>query len=89
MRTQLIKVGLWDDREKGEPGRDISSAWSVLSRLGCPGRYGGRTQDGLYEYVIVNPKTGSLMTSGKGVTLAVAMCKAALAARALGESGLS
>lgn len=89
MRTQLINAGLWDDAEKGEPGLDISSAWSVLSRLGCPGRYGGRTQNGLYEYVIVNPKTGSLLTSGRGVTLAAAMCKAALAAKSLGATGFS
>jgi hypothetical protein len=83
MKTQLIDVGLWRTGEEGEPGRDISSAWSILSRLGCPGRYGGRTQDGLYEYVIVNPKTGALLTSGRGATLAMAMCKAALSASTL------
>jgi hypothetical protein len=83
MKTKLISVGLWGHQEKGEPGKDISSAWSILSRLGCPGRYCGRTQDGLYEYVIVNPETGSLLTSGKGITLAMAMCDAALAASTL------
>jgi hypothetical protein len=83
MKTKLIEVGLWDHREKGEPGRDISSAWSILSRLGCPGRYCGRTQDGLYEYMIVDPKTGSLLTSGEGITLARAMCDAASAASTL------
>lgn len=80
MKSQLIDVGLWRTGEQGEPGGDISSAWRILSRLGCPGRYGGRTPDGLYEYVIVNPETGALLTTGRGVTLEVAMCKAALAA---------
>ena len=89
MRTRLIEAGLWHDSERGEPGGDISSAWSVLARLGCAGRYGGRTQDGLYEYVIVNPETGSLLTSGRGSSLPAAMCEAALAARVLTAAKLS
>ncbi len=83
MRTQLIKAGLWNKDEAGEPGRDISSAWKILSRVGCPGRYVGRAQNGLFEYVIVNPDTDTLLPSGQGHTLALAICAAALAARKL------
>lgn len=83
MKTQLIKAGLWNNSEKDEPKINISSAWSVLSRLGCPGRFGGRAQDGSYEFVIVNPGTGTLLCSGKGETLESAMCAAALNASQL------
>ncbi len=83
MRTQLINAGLWSNGEQGEPETDISSAWRILSRIGCPGRYVGKTQNGLYEYVIVNPETGTMLPSGKGLTLATAICKAALAAKKL------
>lgn len=81
MKTKLIEAGLWNREETGEPGRDISSAWSILSRVGSPGRYVGRTQNGLYEYVIVNADSETLLPSGRGRTLAMAICKAALAVR--------
>ena len=81
MRAQLINVGLWDQGETGDPEIDISSTWRVLARVGRPGRYVGKTQNGLYEYVIINPENDSLLPSGKGLTLTMAMCEAALAAR--------
>lgn len=86
MKTKLMEAGLWDNNDSGEPERDISSAWSVLSRVGYPGRYVGRTQNGLYEYIIINPETESVLPSGRGHTLAMAICKAALSARSLGQS---
>lgn len=83
MKERLIQTGLWKTGERIEPEPDISSAWRIMSRLGYPGRYGGRTQDGLHEYLIVNPRTGSLMTTGKGISVAAAMCEASIAARTL------
>lgn len=85
MRTQLIKAGLWDQGESGNPESDISSTWRVLARVGRPGRYVGKTQNGLYEYVIINPETDALLPSGKGSTLTMAMCEAALAASKFSE----
>ncbi len=82
MREKLIQAGLLGLDEKMESGPDILTAWKILSRLGHPGRYGGRSQDGLHEYLIVNSKTGSLLASGKGSTVEAAMCEASIAARA-------
>ncbi len=82
MKKRLIEAGLWSQKEGQEPESDISSAWRVVARLGYPGRYGGKAQDGLEEYLIVNPRTGNLLASGKGASITVAMCKAAIAARA-------
>lgn len=62
---------------------DISTAWSALARLGFPGRFTGRTQDGSYEFAVINPTTGSLMTTGTGRTLETAMFDAASRAGAL------
>lgn len=83
MRERLIRAGLWGMGEKMGSGPDILSAWSRMSRLGHPGRYAGRTQDGLHEYLIVNPRTGSMLASGKGNTVEAAMCEASIAARTL------
>lgn len=57
---------------------NISHAWSILSRLGYPVRYGGRSPDGSHEYIIINPCTGDFLATGKGVTLEGSMCEAAL-----------
>lgn len=81
MKIKLIQHGLWEQEEQGDPGSSVSKAWSVLSRLGYPGRYAGKTQDGYYEFAIADTETGALMISGKGDTLPMAMCEAALAAR--------
>ena len=83
MKKRMVEAELWYAEEGMDPLIEICAAWLVMSRLGFPGRYGGQAQDGLHEYQIVNPQTGSLLTSGKGPSLAVAMCEAALAARRL------
>ena len=77
MKSRLQKAGLLltddDDNEI-----NISVAWGTLSRLGYPSRYGGKAQDGSYEYVIIDPKTGNFLATGKGATLEKSMCEAAL-----------
>ena len=82
MKTRLMQAGLWQS-EEGEPELNINLAWRVLSRLGYPGRYAGKTQDGGHEYLIVSAETGEYLTSGKGFTLERAMCEAALNASSL------
>lgn len=84
MKNRLQEAGLWCGEEGSEI--TISIAWSVLSRLGRPSRYLGRGQDGSHEYGIIDPFTGNLLTTGKGVTVEKAMCEAALNARALFET---
>ena len=77
MKSRLRKAGLLltDDADLEI---NISVAWGALSRLGYPARYSGKAQNGSYEYVITDPRTGSLLATGKGVTLARSMCEAAL-----------
>jgi hypothetical protein len=65
---------------------DISLAWSTLSHLGYPARYGGKAQNGFYEYVIVDPRSGTLLATGQGETLEISMCEAALNATSLLDS---
>ena len=76
MKTRLKEAGLPcidDDAEI-----NISYAWSILSRLGLPARYGGRSPEGSYEYIIINPRTGCFLATGKGETLEKSICEAAL-----------
>ncbi len=87
MKTRLIQAGLWRN-EEGEPELNINVAWRVLSRLGHPGRYLGKTQDGNHEYLIVSAETGEYLTSGKGFSLESAMCEAALKASSLEKPNL-
>ena len=77
MKSRLQKAGLLltDD---ADPEIDISVAWGTLARLGYPARYGGKAQDGSYEYVIINPQTGGFLATGRGATLEMSMCEAAL-----------
>ena len=77
MKSRLQKAGLLftDD---ADPEIDITCAWGTLSRLGYPARYGGKAQDGSYEYVIIDPQTGGFLATGKGATLEKSMCEAAL-----------
>lgn len=77
MKSRLKEAGLLC-KEDDDPEINISFAWSILAQLGYPARYGGRAQDGSYEYVIVNPETGDFVATGKGVTLETSMCQAAL-----------
>lgn len=80
MKEKLINAGLLRADENFDYEPDITSAWSIMSRLGYPSRYGGKTQDGYSEYLITDPISGALLTSGKGRTLERAMCEAALRA---------
>lgn len=85
MKTRLQKAGLVT-KENKSPEINISFAWSVLARLGYPARYGGRAQDGSYEFVIIDPSTGDFMATGKGPTIELSMCQAALNAHNLVDS---
>lgn len=81
MEERLMAVGLCKKGEKIIPNGQISLAWKILARLGYPGRYSGRTQDGLHEFLIVDPATGNLLASGKGNSVEDAICEASIAAR--------
>ncbi len=78
MLTRLQQAGLWHSRDKREI--DIATAWSILSRLGLPSRYGGKSPDGSYQYVIVDPHNGDLLSFGTGATLETSICDATLKA---------
>lgn len=82
MKSRLKNAGLFCS-DNDIPEIDISVAWSTLSHLGYPARYGGKAQNGSYEYVIVDPQSGNLLASGQGETLEKSMCEAALNATSL------
>lgn len=77
MKMRLQEAGLLGDGSEISD-IDIKVAWSVLSKIGYPARFCGRSQDGSYEYVIIDPKTGSFLATGKGSTLEYSICEAAL-----------
>ena len=77
MKSRLQKAGLLFTND-ADSEIDISVAWDTLARLGYPARYSGKAQDGSYEYAIIDPQTGSLLATGKGTTLEMSMCEAAL-----------
>jgi len=81
MRQRLIDANLWDQNNSNDPVHSIIGAWTVLARLGAPCRFGGRSQDGQFEYLVVDPQTGTPVASGRGASLPEAMCQAALTAR--------
>jgi|GEM_PF-1991794 hypothetical protein len=81
MEKQLIEENLWSPAEGPSPAQSIVGAWRVLARLGAPGRFVGRTQDGQYEYLIVDAESGLMLASGKGESVSAAICAAALASR--------
>jgi len=85
MKSRLINAGLLCS-DSDATDIDISLAWRTLARLGFPARYGGRAQNGFYEYVIVDPRSGTLLATGLGETLEISMCEAALNATALLDS---
>ena len=87
MKSRLEKAGLLrSDNHSSEI--DISLAWSTLSQLGFPARYGGKAQNGCYEYVIVDPRSGTLLATGQGEALELSMCEAALNATYLLDNSL-
>lgn len=81
METRLEQAGLLN-RDDPHTGLDIIQAWRILSRLGCPARFGGRTQDGSYEFIICSPRSGDLLASGRGSSIERSICEAALNASA-------
>ena len=81
MKSRLKKAGLWGNND--DTKIDISLAWELLSRIGLPGRYGGKAPDGSYEFVIIDPTTGAYLTTGKGQTLELSICEAAINAKVL------
>lgn len=85
MKSRLKNAGLFFSNDK-DPEIDISVAWSALSHLSYPARYGGKTLSGLYEYVVIDPKSGNLLSTGQGATIERAMCEAALNAWSLIDS---
>lgn len=85
MKYRLKKAGLLCS-DNDIPDIDISLAWSTLAHLGYPARYGGKAQNGFYEYVIVDPRSGTLLATGQGETLELSMCEAALNATSLLDS---
>lgn len=85
MKSRLQQAGLLCTEDDGSD-INISMAWSILSRLGCPTRYGGRAQDGSHEYVIINPKTGDFLATGRGGSVASSICEAALKAKTLTDT---
>jgi hypothetical protein len=84
MKTRLKAGLLCSDKDLSE--RDISRASSTLAHLGYPARYGGKAQNGFYEYVIVDPRSGTLLATGQGETLEISMGEAALNATSLLDS---
>ena len=82
MKTRLQQAGLC---LKGDRDLEvnISLAWNVLAQLGLPARYGGRAQDGPYEYVIIDPHTGEHLAAGRGASLEDSICDASIKAKTL------
>ena len=54
MEKRLIEENLWTPEQGPSPARSIIGAWALLARLGAPGRFVGKAQDGQYEYLIRN-----------------------------------
>ena len=81
MITRLKNAGLLFSYNN-DPEIDISVAWSTLSHLGFPARYTGKNLKGYHEYVILDLKSGNMITTGHGSTIELAMCEAALNAMA-------
>ena len=81
MEKRLIDARLWSPGDGSLSNADCSDAWQVLSRLGAPYRFSGKSFDGLYEYLVLDPKTGAVIATGRGESTPQAMCEAALAAQ--------
>jgi len=81
MEDRLIAEKLWTPAEGPSPTQSITSAWTLLARLGVPGRFVGRAPDGRYEYLIADADGRELLAAGRGETLPAAICAAVLAAR--------
>ena len=80
MKFRLKQAGLLRNPKEEKLDINITFAWTVLSRLRCPACYVGRTQDGSYEYLASQPVTGEYLATGRGPSIELSMCEAALAA---------
>ncbi|RME38152.1 MAG: hypothetical protein D6794_05820 [Deltaproteobacteria bacterium] len=85
MREQLVQAGLWDAGNPNNPARSVTAARQLLNRLNVRLRYLGRDSAGRYQYLVYHPETGEAIGTGLGETPAVAICRAALAARRDGQ----
>ncbi|PLX96742.1 MAG: hypothetical protein C0622_14170 [Desulfuromonas sp.] len=81
MEQKLIDAQLWTAEDGHLNNLSCSDAWRVLARLGAPYRYAGKAQDGRSEYLVLDPKTGNVIATGRGESTSEAMCEAALAAK--------
>lgn len=81
MEQRLIDAQLWSLGDGHLNEQDCSDAWQVLSRLGAPYRFAGKSCDGLYEYLILHPDTGDVVATGRGDSTPRAMFEAAIAGR--------
>jgi len=59
----------------------INEAWQRLAESGAAGRYGGRAPDGRHEVLLTRPGTGQLLATGRGDSVAQAICAAVSAAQ--------
>jgi hypothetical protein len=85
MREKLVAERLWDADDLTDPAGSVEAAWRVLARTGAACRYIGISPDGQQEMLLVDPRSGGLLASGKGPSTAAAICQAALSARQTGR----
>lgn len=81
MREKLIAQNLWDENDLTDPAGSMAAAWRVLSRTGAACRYIGVSPDGQQEMLLLDPRSGGLLASGRGPSIADAICQAALSSR--------
>jgi len=60
----------------------INEAWRRLAASGAASRYGGRAPDGRHEVLLTQPVSGRLLATGRGDSVAQAICAALAAVRA-------
>jgi hypothetical protein len=78
MREMLVAENLWDGNDPADPAGSVSAAWKVLARLGAACRYIGLSPDGQREILLLDPRSGGLLASGRGGCTSEAICRAAL-----------
>lgn len=83
MEKRLIDAQLWSHQDGHLSEHSYSAAWRVLSRVGAPYRFSGKSCDGQFEYLVLDPKSGAVVATGRGDSSSKAMCEAAIAARRL------
>jgi hypothetical protein len=81
MEKRLIDANLWTQADGSLEEQGYGAAWRVLARIGVPYRFSGKSCDGMFEYLVLHPRTGEVIATGRGDSSSVAMCEAALAAQ--------